>query len=699
MTTRTKQLLQRSRDLLERSRVAAVQLLEPPRNQTAALPRIIEGSRESMVHQEPEGAVVDICASIALRDLNLVDSLLSLLERMEESEADPDRLTELYKLDHLAARLRRNAENLRVLAGRDASDTLSESASLVDVIRAAMSSIDGYSRVSIGRVLTLGVVGIAADDLSRLLAELLDNAAKQSPPDTSVRVSAYLTDSGSVLMRIEDDGIGLPSERVAELNSRLSDEPKLNDDSVRHMGLAVVRRLAARHEMRVRLDRRSPHGTTATVLLPAPLLCDLPDNAWSGSQTVVLPAATTARAATGHTVPAARRPSSRPRHAAEHSATTAGGLPKRNPPGGRVATRPPAPQDPAEGGRTVNGLPRRVSRSIKNPDHGDDSAPVPPALVTPQDEKAGHEQLLADLDAFAAGEQDAKDAAWPAGTDPDAPPATAEETVAPTSAAEPAPEFEAPAIETPEVVTPEAETAQFETPDLETPELKTAQVETPGAKPPDLTTSRVETPRVEGPDLKAPELETPGAETPGAETPDLTTPQVETARVEAPELEAERAEAARGAAPELEASRVETARVEPPDLTTSRVETARVETPELEAPELEPPERETTAIETPEAETAPERADEPVAESGFGSMAGVEPDSDFGAAPPYAQADDRPAAQPPRPWERPGYVPDSVFDTAAEDTPTPPHGFPLPADPDTARAPERGHDQPGGPTT
>jgi two-component sensor histidine kinase len=596
MTTRTKQLLQRSRDLLERSRVAAVQLLEPPRSQTAALPRIIEGSRESMVHQEPEGAVVDICASIALRDLNLVDSLLSLLERMEETEADPDRLTELYKLDHLAARLRRNAENLRVLAGRDASDTLSESASLVDVIRAAMSSIDGYSRVSIGRVLTLGVVGIAADDLSRLLAELLDNAAKQSPPDTSVRVSAYLTDSGSVLMRIEDDGIGLPSERVAELNSRLSDEPKLNDDSVRHMGLAVVRRLAARHEMRVRLDRRSPHGTTATVLLPAPLLCDLPDNAWSGSQTVVLPAATTARAAAGHTVPAARRPSSRPRHAAEHSATTAGGLPKRNPPGGRVATRPPAPQDPAEGGRTVNGLPRRVSRSIKNPDHGDDSAAMPAAPPTPQEEKAGHEQLLADLDAFAAGEQDAKDAAWPAGTDPDAPPA-AEETVAPTSVAEPipVPEVEAPTIETAEVVTPEVET---------------------------------------------PEVETPKLETPAAETPE---------------------------------------------------------------------------VETPEVETAPERADEPVADSGFGSMAGIEPESDFGAAPPYAPADDlgpapaaEPDADPPRDWERPadtapGYAPDAMFDAtfdaAADSTPTPPHGFPLPTDPDTAPAPERGHDQPGGPTT
>src|SRR4051794_24553826 len=409
MTTRTKQLLQRSRDLLERSRVAAVQFLDQPRGTTTALPRVIEGSRESMIHTEPEGAVVDICASIALRDLNLVDSLLSLLERMEESEADPDRLTELYKLDHLAARLRRNAENLRVLAGRDASDTMSDSASLVDVIRAAMSSIDGYSRVSIGRVLSLGVTGIAADDLSRLLAELLDNGTKQSPPDTTVRVSAHLTDSGSVLLRIEDDGIGLPAERVDELNSRLSDEPKLNDDSVRHMGLAVVRRLAARHDMRVHLDRRAPHGTTATVLLPSGLVCELPGEAWSGSQTVVRPASSP-RPPEPEIVPAARRP----RPAAEHTQTTAGGLPKRTPTGGRVATRAPSPQDLTEPGRTVNGLPRRVSRSIKSPEHGDEAGQAP---ATPAEERAGHEQLLADLEAFAEGEQAAKESAWPDAAD------------------------------------------------------------------------------------------------------------------------------------------------------------------------------------------------------------------------------------------------------------------------------------------
>lgn len=407
-------MLQRSRDLLERSRVAAVRVLDPPRGPAPVLPRVIEGARGEMVHQEPEGAVVDICASIALRDLNLVDSLLALLERLEENESDPERLAELYKLDHLAARLRRNAENLRVLAGRDANDAQSDSASIVDVVRAAMSSIDGYSRVSIGRVLALGVTGIAADDLSRLLAELLDNAAKQSPPESSVRVSAHLTDSGSVLLRVEDDGIGLPAQRVEQLNSRLSDEPRLTDDSVRHMGLAVVRRLAARHDMRVRLARRSPHGTTATVLLPPGLLCELPDKAWSGSQTVTVTAAPTAadpdRVTTVPVPPAPRRPPITRQRTTP--AAPAGDGPRRR---GGTVTRP-RPQDPDEGGQTANGLPRRVSRSIKNP--GDGAAAEPPA-AEPQPDPNGHEKLLADLEAFTAGEAEAKsrtdaeDTRWP----------------------------------------------------------------------------------------------------------------------------------------------------------------------------------------------------------------------------------------------------------------------------------------------
>jgi signal transduction histidine kinase len=245
MATRARELLDRSRVLLDRSRVAAAQFLAPhQRDIRLTRPHpVIEASRSQAVQPASESALVALCSSMALRDLNLVDSLLAKLEEMESKEQNQDRLGELFQLDHLAARLRRNAENLRILAGRDAGEPAASTSSLVDVIRAAMSSIDHYSRITIGRMVSLGVVGFVAEDLSRLLSELLDNAANQSPPSSTVAVGAHLTEQGSVLLRIEDQGIGLPLERLAELNGRLSAEPVLDSGSVRHMGLAVVGRI------------------------------------------------------------------------------------------------------------------------------------------------------------------------------------------------------------------------------------------------------------------------------------------------------------------------------------------------------------------------------------------------------------------------------------------------------------------------
>ncbi|WP_167170906.1 ATP-binding protein [Saccharomonospora amisosensis] len=416
---RARDLLDRSRVLLDRSRVAAAQFLANPRPVTAPVPLpaserpAIEAPPPAPAGGDSEQALIDICASIALRDLNLVDSLLSQLEEMESKEEDDQRLAQLYRLDHLATRLRRNAENLRVLAGRDASDMTSDTASLVDAVRAAMSSIDQYSRITIGRVVSLGVVGFAAEDLSRLLAELLDNAANQSPPNSLVRVSAHLTEQGSVLVRIEDEGIGLPPERLRELNERLSTAPVLDDDAVRHMGLAVVRRLAARHQMRVFLERRLPHGTTATVLLPGSLVAELPEASWSGTQTVVVsqppPNGSTPRPA-GAFQPAAAPGSS---VLTEPPATTASGLPQRNamsaPPREHEPTRLPKPRPvPSDGGTTPSGLPRRVSRSLKNPSGERGEAPARVEKEPDWPDPEGHEKLLADLDAFSDGEQTAR---------------------------------------------------------------------------------------------------------------------------------------------------------------------------------------------------------------------------------------------------------------------------------------------------
>jgi anti-sigma regulatory factor (Ser/Thr protein kinase) len=411
MATRARELLDRSRVLLDRSRIAAAHFLAQPAVPVQA-PRIIEAAPSAPRSTGGEDALVGICSSVALRDLNLVDSLLAQLEEMEAKEQDQERLGELYRLDHLATRLRRNAENLRVLVGRDAGEAASETSSLVDVMRAAMSSIDHYSRITIGRVVSLGVVGFAAEDLSRLLAELFDNAANQSSPNSAVGVSAHLTEQGSVLLRIEDEGIGIPPARLADLNKSIENAPPLDSDSARHMGLAVVGRLADRHGMTVRLERRTPRGTIATVLLPTGLVSELPEPAWSGSQTVVFPRANGASSGVSPLASAAASPQGR-------QATTVTGLPLRS----RSVAEKPSPRprpEPRSDGVTAGGLPRRVSHSIKGSTAG------PPLFADSNGfgeasgeasgdgfgggfSEDGHDQLIADLGAFTDGEQAARD--------------------------------------------------------------------------------------------------------------------------------------------------------------------------------------------------------------------------------------------------------------------------------------------------
>jgi anti-sigma regulatory factor (Ser/Thr protein kinase) len=409
---RAREIFDRSRVLLDRSRVVAAHLLDPPRHPA---PKVIETGPSAWAEAARNESLVDVCASIALRDLNLIDTLLAELEEMERNEDDSKRLGQLYRLDHLAARLRRNAENLRVLADRDAGESGGDTTSILDAVRGAMSSIDQYARIGIGRMVPLGVVGFAADDLSRVLAELLDNAANHSPPNEQVRVSAHLTEQGSVLIRIEDGGIGLPPDRLADLNSRLSRTLRLDDDAVRHMGLAVVRRLAERHDLRVSLQRRIPNGTTATVLVPPSLVTELPEEGWSGTQTVPV------NGRRHRPVPEHREaiPVPVPANSAvlEAPPTAApSGLPRQGvPPSSRPAVEPaapptkpaptPRPAAPTISSTTASGLPRRVSRSIKDAPAAGGASPPAPELGADPD---GHEKFLADLGDFSDGEQAAR---------------------------------------------------------------------------------------------------------------------------------------------------------------------------------------------------------------------------------------------------------------------------------------------------
>lgn len=417
MVSRARSLLdqyrsQGAKTLLEKARSAAAQLLTPPpapaRRGTAGTgptpirTGLTAGDTDGTERQE---ALADMCANIALRDLNLVDSLLGQLEQMESAENDPDALSQLYSLDHMVTRLRRNAENLRVLAGQEAGGAAEDTSSLLDVIRAALSSIEQYTRVEVGRVAALAVVGFAADDIGRLLAELLDNATAQSPPTTSVSVSAHLTERGSVLLRLEDAGIGLPPERLREINDRLSSAPVLDGSSIEHMGLAVVRRLAHKHGVEVWLGRRAPHGTTASVLLPPDLVREAAAVKFSRRST----------ATAENTAVATDSTDSGP---VDLGPATVSGLPRRRTRTGSGLATVARPHVAAA--TTVSGLPRRIPQSLRGQEPTDDPTSDAPASgrhhitdadrdATPeQDRSAGREQFVFDLGAFAEGEQAAR---------------------------------------------------------------------------------------------------------------------------------------------------------------------------------------------------------------------------------------------------------------------------------------------------
>jgi anti-sigma regulatory factor (Ser/Thr protein kinase) len=212
-----------------------------------------------------------VLASLAMRDLTLVESLMRLIEDAESREEDTNRLEFLYRIDNLVTRMRRYGENLLVLVGQDAGDTRVRPVDMLDVVRAAISETRDYARVRVNRMPEVQVNAVAADDVSHLIAELLDNATSKSPHHTEVVISARAL-SGAVTLVVEDRGIGIPPDRLADLNARLVGEPRLDVSVTRHMGLYVVSRLAHRHGVSVRLNARPGGGISAVARLPAPLL-------------------------------------------------------------------------------------------------------------------------------------------------------------------------------------------------------------------------------------------------------------------------------------------------------------------------------------------------------------------------------------------------------------------------------------------
>jgi PAS domain S-box-containing protein len=216
-------------------------------------------------------SIGDLYHNLARRSQGLVDRQLELIDELERGEADPDRLEELFRMDHLATRMRRYAENLIVLSGVEQLRRWSEPVPLRDVVEAAVAEVEEYSRVQVAGIHDLTLSGQAASDVAHLLAELVENATSFSPPTTRVEVSGDPAGSGYVL-EIEDHGIGMSDAELVEANRRLA-SPLAADITVsRMMGFHVVGRLAARHGIAVQLRHSWCGGVATLVLLPAVLL-------------------------------------------------------------------------------------------------------------------------------------------------------------------------------------------------------------------------------------------------------------------------------------------------------------------------------------------------------------------------------------------------------------------------------------------
>ncbi|MER7758030.1 nitrate- and nitrite sensing domain-containing protein [Kitasatospora sp. NPDC097643] len=215
------------------------------------------------------GNVNAIFTNLSRRSQGLIQRQLALITDLENNEADPDQLENLFKLDHLATRMRRNGENLLVLAGEEAGRRWNTPVPLVDVLRAAASEVEQYERVELAGIPEVEVVGAAVTDLVHLLAELLENATSFSSPQTRVLVNATRLPDGRVLVEIHDKGIGLTADDFAEINEKLAEPPTVDATISRRMGLFVVGRLSQRHDIRVQLRPSGESaGTTSLVMLP-----------------------------------------------------------------------------------------------------------------------------------------------------------------------------------------------------------------------------------------------------------------------------------------------------------------------------------------------------------------------------------------------------------------------------------------------
>ncbi|WP_327065899.1 sensor histidine kinase [Kitasatospora sp. NBC_01302] len=238
--------------------------------------------RAAVEQAELRRGVSAVFVNLARRSQVLLHRQLTLLDTMERRTEDPAELEDLFRLDHLTTRMRRHAEGLIILSGGSPGRAWRKPVRMVDVVRAAVGEVEDYARVIVRPFPGTGLLGSAVADVTHLIAELVENAAVFSPPQTQVTVQGEVVAHGFAL-EIDDRGLGLSEAALAEINQRLEVEQAFDLTDTDRLGLFVVSRLARRHGIRVSL-RASPYGgTTAVVLIPRELLAEVPGGVAGGA--------------------------------------------------------------------------------------------------------------------------------------------------------------------------------------------------------------------------------------------------------------------------------------------------------------------------------------------------------------------------------------------------------------------------------
>src|SRR5215831_4828769 len=449
------------------------------------------------------GSVSAMFVSLSRRSGSLLERLLRLIDSLELGEQDSERLADLFRMDHLATRMRRNSENLLVLAGQEPPRRWAEPVSLADVVRASVSEIEQYDRVVLEIQAGIGVTGNAVADVVHLLAEIIENATMFSAKGTQVTVSAHSLRSGGVLINVIDSGMGMTEDQLAQVNWRLENPPVADVEVSRHMGLFAVAHLAARHGVRVRLKAAASGGLIARVWLPGALISsDSKPASWDGI---------------------------RPRRASEvlQAVTRTARFPQ-DPAAATSLAAAPFAAAPLAGTPAIP--PWEALSTTAPPEEEALSTTAPPEQEAPRTTALPDEALLEEALPEEALHTTAPTAETSATTPPEgAPPAATPQEETPG----------APPEEAPRAVTPPAETP-VTTPPPETP-VATPPAERPAIAPPAMTSATTPpeevppatTPSEEAARTATPPEEPPPAIAPAAKTP-ITRPAAQTPAIKPP---------------------------------------------------------------------------------------------------------------------------------------------------------------------